>query len=181
MFGPGMLQFPGVYGRYDPVSIFNRIDLSVLYPPFVAKLQLLAAALEARGVVYFATCGERSWEEQAKLYQVGRGTGTPGHFVTKARPGYSMHNHACACDFAADEDDDEANGLQPNWTSEAYDVLAEEATKLGLEAGHYWKFKDSPHIQLPLSKHGLSINDLIHAHEQGGKEAVFALLDQVEW
>lgn len=172
-------------------SMFYRIDLSVLYHPFVEKLRLLEAALLDRGVIYFATCGERDWDEQAELYARGRGEpgkpydekkyGKKGRFVTKARPGYSMHNYAVAVDMAHDADEDTANGLQPDWTAENYEVLAEEAENLGLEAGHRWKFKDSPHIQLPISKYGLTMNDLLHAYEQGGKEAVFALLDEYEW
>ena len=52
------------------------------------------------------------------------------------------------------------------------------AKKLGLEAGFYWNFKDTPHVQLPIKAHGLSWDQLDEAYRQGKYPKVFALLDQ---
>jgi peptidoglycan L-alanyl-D-glutamate endopeptidase CwlK len=173
-------------------SFYDRIDLLLLYPPFVEKLDELEERLIARGEVYVATSGLRTFEEQGDLYARGRGKGEKkynekkygkkGKYVTKARPGYSAHNYGIATDLAHDADRDIANGLQPDWTKANYEALAEEAEAVGLEAGHRWRgLSDSPHVQLPLSKHGLSMNDLYEAYQEGGIDAVHALLDEYEW
>ena len=128
----------------DTAKSLARIDTTVLYPPFVAKLRPLVDACASRSRLYVAIKGERSYAEQAKLYAIGRTTdkqGNPitpdspahGHFVTKAPPGTSPHNFNVAVDFSLDSDSDLSNGLQPDDVDEHYRVLAEEAQKLGLD------------------------------------------------
>lgn len=161
----------------DPLGRISTIDL---YQPFLGKLADLANACAARGAHYFATCGERTWDEQAKIYAVGRTTGTPGHFLTKAAPGKSPHNYAIAVDWALDANWGRA-GLKPDYRDASYRVLAEEAEKLGLDAGFYWAFRDTPHVQLPIKKYGIRWADLEALYRRGGKEAVFAELDRHRW
>jgi peptidoglycan L-alanyl-D-glutamate endopeptidase CwlK len=127
---------------------------------------------------YWAVSGERSWAEQDELYAQGRTK--PGKIVTNAKGGQSAHNFAVAVDFCADKDVTRA-GLQPDWDVAKYGILAEEAEKLGLEAGLRWKFMDAPHIQLPLGKHGITLKILQDYYHQGGKKAVFAYLDKFQW
>lgn len=160
-------------------NLLKRINLTVLYPRFAELIQQLAANCRARGADYYAISGERTWEEQAKIWAQGRST--PGPIVTKSPPGTSYHNYAIAADFCFDKDKTR-EGLQPDWQFESYRILAEEARKLGLESGFWWtKFPDAPHVQLPLSKVGLKLSDLRSAYNAGGKGAVFRLLNKYNW
>lgn len=160
-----------------------------LYKPFVAKLLQLGEACEKRGFVYVVTSGMRTYDEQAHIYAIGRTTdvnGKPigpkdkayGKVRTKAKPGTSPHNFGVATDWCLDADGDMSNGLQPDYTDAKYMVLAEEARKLKLEAGFYWNFKDTPHVQLPIKAKGLTWGKLDTAYVKGGYPAVFALLDK---
>lgn len=158
---------------------FSRIKPSLLYPAFFAKLELLMAACEKRGARYYAICGFRSAEEQAALYAQGRTK--PGKIVTNAKPYSSAHQFHCAVDFCRDADMNK-EGLQPDWDIESYRIIAEEAVKLGLEAAFNWKsFKEGPHIQLPLSKVGLSLDALRRAYVSGGQAGLYALLSRYNW
>lgn len=167
----------------------KSFDPSTIYPPLLKKLELLAEACKKRSMDYWATSGFRSWEEQNKLYALGRTvknhdatTAKPmGGKVTNAKGGQSYHNFGLAADFALDKDTDRA-GLQPDWNFQSYKVLAEEAEKLGLEAGFFWKnFPDAPHVQVPLSKFGLSLAALQTIYTKGGIPAVWAELDKHNW
>lgn len=160
-------------------NLLRRIDLNLLYPPMARKMELLAQNLIARDKHYWAISGLRSWDDQAELYAQGRTT--PGPIVTKAKPGQSFHNFAVAVDWAHDADTTR-DGLQPTWALEDYKILAEEASKIGLEAAYYWKsFKEGPHVQLPIDRAGLSKEMLARAYANGGYKAVFQLLDKYRW
>jgi peptidoglycan L-alanyl-D-glutamate endopeptidase CwlK len=160
-------------------EIWGRVSLAELYPPFAAKLQLLVDACAARGTRYYATSGLRSLEAQAKLYAQGRTE--PGKIVTKAKPGQSFHNFAIAMDFCRDADTDRS-GLQPDWDLDAYKILAEEATKVGLESAYYWdSFKEGPHVQLPVARHGITLAMLRSIHAQTGQKGVEHLLNKYQW
>jgi len=166
-------------------ELFKRINTDDLYQPFFAKLQLLVANCRARGVDYWCLSGHRPVEEQDTLFQQGRTA--PGPIVTKARGGQSTHNYHIAADFCKDKDVARA-GLQPAWDRPSYLVLAEEAEKLDLEAGYYWKFEDNPHVQLKLSKHGVALfsadperRTLLTLYKTGGDAAVTAYLDSFVW
>lgn len=152
-----------------------RIDTLILWQPFVERVNTALNAAAARGFRYIATNGHRGYEEQDKLYAIGRTTGKFGHVVTKARGGQSNHQFYCASDFALDGSD--APGLQPDYDDARYECLAQEAVRAGLEAGFYWKFKDTPHVQAPIGKWGLSVRDLDAAFRAGGRDKVIALLD----
>jgi hypothetical protein len=162
-------------------DLLKRIDLSVLYPPFALKIKQLHVNCRKRGVDYYAICGVRTFKEQGDLYAQGRST--PGQIVTRARPGRSAHNYGIAVDGCKDADGTKA-GLQPGWDIEDYRVWAEEAVKLGLEAGYNWtSFKEGPHVQMPLGKH-LKIfmwDYLITINATGGNEAVWRELDKHTW
>ncbi len=167
---------------------FKRIDINVLYPNFRRLIEKLVENCRARGVEYYATSGLRTWDEQSKLYALGRTVpnvdATPekpmGGIVTQAKAGQSYHSYGIAVDFCPDKDKTRA-GLQPDWNRASYQILAEEATKLGLEAGYYWKFVDNPHVQLKISKNGLTLFDLQKAYGNGGPKAVEALLNKFSW
>ena len=166
------------------MNYFQRINTSELYQPFYDKLVILVDNCKARGVEYWCISGFRSWPEQDALFSKGRDAKgnviDKGLVVTNARGGQSNHNYTVAADFCMDKDVLRA-GLQPDWNVKSYEVLAEEAEKLGLEAGLRWKFVDAPHIQLPLSKHGLSFKDLKAAYLKGAVPEVHALLNKYAW
>lgn len=127
-------------------SLARRIKPDLIYPPFLTLYLDTLAACEARGVVYFATFGTRTYEEQNALYAQGRTT--PGKIVTNARGGQGAHNFGLATDSTHDSDSDEANGLQPDWQAENYAVLREEGERRGLVSGASFKSADWPHLQL---------------------------------
>ncbi len=164
---------------------FKRIDTSKLYPVLAIKLEKLVENCLARGMPYYAISGFRSWTEQDALYAQGRDKNgrvtDKSKVVTNAKGGQSNHNYSCAADFCADADKLRA-GLQPSWNKESYKILAEEAAKLGLEAGLYWTFVDAPHIQLNLAKNGLSFDKLKAEYLKNKDMAdVWKLLDQYQW
>jgi peptidoglycan L-alanyl-D-glutamate endopeptidase CwlK len=138
-----------------PVDLFRRLDLDYLYPPFLELALELAAGCRQRGAEYWAISGYRSPQEQAKIYFQGRTT--PGKIVTNAKPGLSAHQYGIAVDFCLDKDLGR-EGLQPDFRLEAYELLAEEARKLGLESGMDWKaFREGPHVQLAIGTKGVSL------------------------
>jgi peptidoglycan L-alanyl-D-glutamate endopeptidase CwlK len=159
---------------------FKRIDRGILYPPFVALVEELVENCNNQNKIYIATCGLRSYEEQAKIYAKGRTTGKLGHIVTKAGPGQSPHNFGVAVDFCLD-DDPNKNGLQPNYNDEEYELLASEAKKLGLDAGYYWKFQDTPHIQLPIKQKGITWAKLNQIYQINEMVGVYEYLDTFDW
>jgi peptidoglycan L-alanyl-D-glutamate endopeptidase CwlK len=146
--------------------------MSKLYPPFKTLLEELLQNCEARGATYVMTSGYRSFAEQDRLYEQGRSR--PGLKITNARGGESAHNYGVAADFVAKP------GGKVSWDVGSYAILMEEAEKLGLESGGRWKFKDLPHVQVKLLRHGLSWSHLKKTHE-GGLEAVWKELDQLDW
>lgn len=154
-------------------QLTDRIKVDQLYPPFAALVRRLVTALEGREARFYATSGLRTVEEQDALFAKGG--------VTKARGGYSAHNYSCAVDLCHDLDVNRP-GLQPDYTAASYDVLGEEAAKLGLEWGGRWEsFPDRPHVQLPLKAHGLAWKDLLKLYGKGGLPAVWARLDRETW
>jgi peptidoglycan L-alanyl-D-glutamate endopeptidase CwlK len=164
---------------------FKRIDTSKIYPQLMIKLEKLIENCLKRGVAYYAISGFRSWEEQDALYAQGRDKAgkvvDKSKVVTNAKGGQSNHNYTCAVDFCKDGDM-KRDGLQPSWDLAGYKVLAEEAEKLGLEAGLHWKFVDAPHIQLNLGKHGLDFPALRAEYLKNKSMAdVWALLDKQSW
>lgn len=123
-----------------PTDLVARIDLDLVYPPFLARALDLVAACRARGTDYFALFGFRSYAQQAAMHAAWK-AGTGGR---AAPAGQSAHNFGLAIDFCADSSP--APGLQPVWHAVAYNVLGEEARRAGLVWGG--SFGDRPHVQL---------------------------------
>lgn len=147
----------------------NRVDTTKLYPVFLKQIEQLITNLEKRGYVFFVISAFRSAQEQSKLYAQGRSL--PGKIVTNANAFESFHNYGLAVDFCLDIDHNKENGLQPNWDITAYEVLAEEARKLGLVSGMDFKsFKEGPHVQFKTEKTTKQLKELF---EKGGLQNVF--------
>jgi peptidoglycan L-alanyl-D-glutamate endopeptidase CwlK len=158
-----------------PTDLLARVNFDLVYPPLVEQMFNLVGNLKDQGIHYFAISGYRSFAEQARLYFQGRTVRGP--IVTNARPGQSAHNYGIAVDFCRDQYTDR-DGLQPDWNLAAYEPLAREAEKLGLESALRWKsFKEAPHVQLNLAAKGLTLNQLRDAHDAGGLKEVWAYLD----
>lgn len=163
-----------------PTELLLRVDWTHIYPDFRDLCFTLVANCQARGARYFATSGFRSPEDQEALWSIGRNEDgaviDPKAIVTKLRFGY--HNLGIAIDFTRDISD--KKGLQPSHAPADYEILAEEAEKLGLESGHRWKtLPDSYHVQLKLSSKNISLSMLKGRYEQTGKvSSAWHLLDE---
>lgn len=156
-------------------DLLARINTLVLWQPFLERVNTMLNTAAARGFRYVATNGFRSYEDQDALYAKGRTA--PGGIVTKAKGGQSYHQFYCAIDFVLDASDQP--GLQPDYDDAHFVVLAEEAVKAGLDAGYYWQFKDTPHVQAPVTKWGITWRELDVAFKSGRRDKVVALLDAV--
>jgi len=172
-------------------------DLSVLVQPFRAKVGSLIDACARRGCELRPCMARRSPFDQAKLWRQSRSieeitkkidtlkaAGAPflakcidqvgpqsGSLVTHAPPGFSWHQWDEAVDCfwvvrgAAEWSTRRLiNGLN------GYQVLADEAEKLGLTAGGHWKsLKDWPHVQLrpaAAPSDAMSVKDIDTAMKQ---------------
>jgi LAS superfamily LD-carboxypeptidase LdcB len=155
------------------MDYFKRINKSKIAPEFLKKCEQLLINCQARGAVYYAISGFRDPLEQEALYKIGREPNDTRKVVTNARPFKSAHQYGLAIDFAADLDA-KREGLQPDWNIKSYEILAEEARKLGLMPGMDFKtFKEGPHIQSHTS-YNWSQLELIYKTQ--GIEAVWRLL-----
>lgn len=158
-----------------PVDLIQRISLDQLYLPFLEEVLTLLATCRARGADYFAVSGYRTDSEQMVLWAQGRTQ--PGIIVTGAKGGESAHNYGIAVDFCRDSFIDR-KGLQPDYKQESYDILGEEARKLGLVWGGDWKKKDRPHVQWPGYLTAKDLEPLKAIKAVHGLSAVFDYLDE---
>lgn len=117
-----------------------RINVGMLYVPFVCEILEVLAACSARGVDYYPYCGHRTYAESGELYEKWV-TGKGGR---AAPPGASQHNFGLAVDVAPDGDMAKT-GLQPDWRDAAYVILGEEVAK---RPRLHWgnSYNDSPHV-----------------------------------
>jgi peptidoglycan L-alanyl-D-glutamate endopeptidase CwlK len=153
----------------------DRIDTTKLYPQFLIKIEKMLENLNNQGIIYIATQGYRSPEEQAKLYDQGRTT--PGKIVTNAKPFSSFHQFGLAIDFVRDMSP--VAGVQPSWVEKDYLPLGDAAKLVGLRWGGTFKsIKDFPHVELPIPQ---SLAQLRAIYLKGGYKAVFAELDKHKW
>lgn len=146
-------------------------DMNDLVPEFKVKVEQLLSNCEKAGYIFKPFFTLRSPLEQAKLWRQSRDTSTinqkiqylksqgapflaeclikagvqNGRWVTNALPGYSWHNYGSAVDCYLVNPNGSAN-----WdTSEhGYAIYAEEATRLGMRAGYFFKQSDAVHVQL---------------------------------
>lgn len=123
----------------------QRERMDSLEPGFREKVeQLLIRAHEATGRIWILTDARRTLKQQYVLYAQGRTA--PGKVVTKARAGSSAHNFGLAADLAPYKDgtrEVDWEAPKPIWKA-----MADEAQKLGLVAGFYFKsIYDAPHVE----------------------------------
>lgn len=129
--------------------IKNTGDRGYEVRPFFTERSVYTQAKlwrQSRTTMEVRKAADRLIHEQAEflakvLIEVGA---QHGRWATNALPGQSWHNWGEALDcFVAGEDG------RAVWTAKnaGYLVYAEEAKKLGLVSGYWWKRKDAVHIQ----------------------------------
>lgn len=118
-------------------------DRTHLHPVLRAQLVELDAALLAKNIPLQVFEGFRVPQRQADLYATGRGTGTPGHYVTKARPWESFHQYGLAVDYVF-----MVNG-QWTWTEPTTGMWA-QYTQLADSVGLRSLSFEKPHVEVPL-------------------------------
>lgn len=163
-----------------PEDLVKRLNLDLLYPPFLERLLETLAACRARGADFYAISGYRSPSEQMALWAQGRTK--PGPIITNAKGGESVHQSGAAVDCCLDADTTKA-GLQVLWSSPKYQILKAEGEKRGLGVGvPKVPGGDPGHVQLPLSKkrgvkESVLLKELKAEFDKGGLPAVFKKLD----
>lgn len=163
-----------------PTDLVQRINLDLLYPPFLELVLKILDECRTKGRDYYLVSGFRSPEEQLALWQKGRSAQgavvRPKDVVTNVR--FGAHNTGAAVDVCFDQDL-KTPKLQPGYKLEDYRLFAETARAHGLEAGFFWKSPvDGPHIQLPLSSKNITLTMCRGLHAKGGIKSVWALLDK---
>lgn len=114
-----------------------RIDLDLLYPPFMERLVECIGDLLDQGYPYRVYSGYRSYDEQTKLYQAFLAGGSRA-----AAPGRSAHNFGLAVDCALQK-----APKVLSWAKEDYSPLIEALPKFELRSGA--SYNDRPHINFP--------------------------------
>ena len=146
-------------------TLLSRIDLGLLYPPFLLRVRAMLAELAAHDGVFWATCGWRGPAEQNRLYAQGRTT--PGDIVTRATAFQSPHQFGIAVDLVRDVDN--APGVQPGWAPALYAPLGPASTVYRLTWGGTWEWPDRPHVQWPGYVSGEDLASLRGAWALGAK------------
>ena len=153
----------------------EKVDLSVLdersaknvatlhhkvqqvFKNWIAECQILAKAYNYE---YKAISGNRSWQEQAKIYAQGRTA--PGKVVTNAKPGYSNHNYGIAVDMGVFANGKYLDASNPGKAEAFHREAAKIAEKYNIEWGGSWKsFKDYPHFEYRTGKTLAQLRQLV--------------------
>jgi peptidoglycan L-alanyl-D-glutamate endopeptidase CwlK len=102
------------------------------------------------GYPMFCVYSYRSYDEQNKLYQIGRSV--PGEKITYAKAGYSWHNFGLACDLAF-------SGVKDPWASnlpwDIFGQIVEENRCIW--GGKFKNIRDAGHIQ---KTYGFTLADM---------------------
>jgi len=132
-----------VPAKFNPdVSSRNLDDL--ILPAKIRALDFIHACRMA-GIDLLVTCTYRCPKDQDALYAQGRTT--PGHIVTNARAGESLHQYRVALDVVPLR-----NG-KADWNTAGEDgELWQHVGALGEKAGFEWagrwnRFRELPHFQ----------------------------------
>jgi peptidoglycan LD-endopeptidase CwlK len=120
-------------------------SLDDLDPIVATKCRVHIAACAAEDIDILITCTYRTAAEQDALYAQGRTA--PGHIITNAKGGQSMHQYRVAYDLVLMQ-----NG-KPVWDTSGdngklWERIGELGEAQGLEwAGRWTSFKEMPHFQ----------------------------------
>jgi len=136
------------------------------------KVRAAADQLAVAGTFLLVVSGLRTAAQQDALYAQGRTT--PGHIVTNARAGYSMHNYGLAVDVVPYITGQTG---QLNWNPSTPQFVAMVAAlkAQGLIWGGDWKsLPDNDHFQMP----GLPVTptDAMRADYGSGDQTALATI-----
>jgi peptidoglycan L-alanyl-D-glutamate endopeptidase CwlK len=124
----------------------SEAALATVNPAFADLVRAAATVLEAEGTYLLVVSGLRTAAQQDVLYAQGRTA--PGHIVTNAKAGQSMHNYGLAADIVPYLSGD---GGALNWTPSTpqYHAMVDALKAQGLAWGGDWvTFKDEDHFQV---------------------------------
>lgn len=126
----------------------------MMWPYMAEKVAKLVATANQAGLAVGLHCGWRSFEEQERLYALGRTVPNPdgktadcpmGRIVTKARGDETWHYWGCAADIVFKD----SSGTW-SWSEKCpWRQLGLLGMELGLTWGGTWEaFPDRPHFQI---------------------------------
>lgn len=159
-------------------------NLEDLLPQVHAKAATLINACAAAGIKITISCTYRDFQEQNRLYQLGRSVPglnvRPGHPMgnpaTNAIGGHSWHNWRRAFDIVLYRNGKavwgtDGDGLDDNPADDSTDDLelwqrvGKIGRSIGLEwAGNWRNFREFPHFQLT---EGLTLASFLASHPRG--------------
>lgn len=138
----------------------SEAALATVNPTFADLVRAAAISLEAQGTYLLVVSGLRTAAQQDALYAQGRTT--PGHIVTNAKAGQSMHNYGLAVDIVPYLSG-QTGALNWQPTTPQYEAMVAALKAQGLTWGGDWiSIKDYDHFQmsdLPVSPNEAMITD----------------------
>lgn len=104
-----------------------------------ARVQQQLARMDDLGMAWLASVLEEVGPQPDGVHETSSAWGT------NAVPGLSWHQWAEAVDYFVQNSDGSANW---DGTSYGYRVLAEQAARMGVQSGFFWKQMDPAHVQM---------------------------------
>lgn len=124
----------------------SEAQLATVMPELADKVRAAATQLAQEGTYLLVVSGLRIACEQTALYSQGRTT--PGHIVTNAPAGLSMHNYGLAVDVVPYLSG-QSGALNWNDRTPQYQEMVTALKSQGLAFGGDWvHFPDDDHFQL---------------------------------
>jgi peptidoglycan LD-endopeptidase CwlK len=125
----------------------SEAALATVDPDLANKVRAAAASLEAAGTFLLVVSGLRTAAQQDALYAQGRTT--PGHIVTNAKAGQSMHNYGLAVDVVPYLSGS-TGALNWNPGTDQFKAMVTAMKAQNLVWGGDWvSFPDNDHFQMP--------------------------------
>lgn len=125
----------------------SEAALATVNPTLADTVRAAAATLEAKGTYLLVVSGLRTGAQQDALYAQGRTT--PGHIVTNAKAGQSMHNYGLAVDIVPYLSG-QTGALNWQANTEQFLTMVTAMKAQGLVWGGDWvSIKDYDHFQVP--------------------------------
>jgi peptidoglycan L-alanyl-D-glutamate endopeptidase CwlK len=126
----------------------SEAALANVDPNLAAKVRTAADQMSTTGTFLLVVSGLRTAAEQNALYAQGR-NGAPGHIVTNAKAGQSMHNYGLAVDVVPYLSG-QSGALNWNTGTPQFQAMVLALKAQGLMWGGDWvSFKDEDHFQMP--------------------------------
>jgi len=138
----------------------SEAALATVNPALADKVRAAAATLQANATYLLVVSGLRTATEQDALYAQGRTA--PGHIVTNAKAGQSMHNYGLAVDVVPYLSG-ETGALNWQASTEQFEAMVAAMKAQGLIWGGDWiSLKDYDHFQMsnvPVNPNSAMIGD----------------------